>query len=59
VALFDQHITSAPSDPTFSCLSVGQMLNKGWQKDARGRWFDPVKLAKARESFRKLATASA
>src|SRR6266508_6628738 len=33
------------------CLDVEEMAAKGWAKDDRGRWADPVAVGRARRSF--------
>jgi hypothetical protein len=33
------------------CLSLLEMQAKGWQKDLRGRWLDPVRAGRARATF--------
>ncbi len=33
------------------CLSGDEVLAKGWQWDDKGRWFDPVRTARARVHF--------
>jgi hypothetical protein len=46
---FDEHILSKPSDPTFECTSVFELLRRGWEKDARGRWTSPTLTARAEQ----------
>jgi hypothetical protein len=35
------------------CLEDDEMEAKGWVKDDRGRWSDPVQIQRARRSFKK------
>lgn len=34
------------------CLSSDEMLERGWEKDGKGRWFDPIAVEAARQHFR-------
>jgi hypothetical protein len=55
---FDMHVLSAPSESTFDCLQVGQMLRAGWSQDARRRWSSPelrVRAKRTREYFEEAA----
>jgi hypothetical protein len=47
VAAFDQHILSAPSDPSFDCMQVSELEAKGWTRNERGRWSSPSTRAAA------------
>jgi hypothetical protein len=47
VDAFDQHILSAPSDPSFDCMQVSELEAKGWRRNERGRWSSPRTLAAA------------
>jgi hypothetical protein len=47
LAAFDEHILSAAADPTFECMTVAEMIDKGWTQDKRGRWTSPRTRAKA------------
>jgi hypothetical protein len=35
------------------CLDAGEMEARGWVKNERGRWADPVEVQRARRSFQK------
>lgn len=35
------------------CLTVDEMHEKGWERNARERWIDPEKVAQARKAFPK------
>ena len=40
-----------PREDGRRCLSGDEMEAKGWQQDARGRWFNPVRSERARAHF--------
>jgi hypothetical protein len=46
---FDEHILSKPSDPTFACMSVFELVRQGWEKDTRGRWTTATLKARAEQ----------
>lgn len=35
------------------CLSVDEMHERGWEQDAKGYWFDPVKAKRTSDYFQK------
>jgi hypothetical protein len=56
---FDAHVLSKPSEPTFDCVTVAQMVESGWATDERGRWSSPALRASARRlAEHHLRTAS-
>jgi len=61
LAAFDEHITAKPSERVSTCLSVAQMLAKGWVRDGRGRWSSPrtqETAGRARERFSAVGVSS-
>lgn len=32
------------------CLAASELREKGWEKNAKGRWFDPAEAARIREA---------
>jgi hypothetical protein len=44
---FDEHVLSAAADPTFACMTIAELLCRGWEKDVRGRWTSPALKARA------------
>jgi hypothetical protein len=62
VRLFDAHRVGvheydcSPERPDGRrCLSSEEKQAKGWEKDGRGRWFDPARVADARARLRPAA----
>jgi hypothetical protein len=41
LAAFDDHVLTAPGDPSFDCLQAVQMAAQGWVQNDRGRWMSP------------------
>jgi hypothetical protein len=37
------------------CLSEGEMADLGWERNPKGRWFDPVAASLVREHFERAA----
>lgn len=33
------------------CLSADEILERGWEQNAKGRWFDPIETQRARVGF--------
>jgi hypothetical protein len=61
LAAFDEHIFSSPSEPTFDCMTVAELVSEGWEKDARGRWTSPKSRASAdalREHFSAVSVSA-
>jgi len=40
-----------PAEDGRRCLDAEEMYSRGWEKDERGRWFDPVAVERARQGF--------
>ena len=57
VKSFDDHILSAPSDPTFDCMQVSEMRAAGWEQNDRGRWSSPEALSRAQHARERFATS--
>lgn len=64
VSLFDRHRVGThaytysegikqdpPVEDGRRCLDADEMRGNGWGRDARGRWQDPIQVAKARIAF--------
>lgn len=69
VSLFDRHRVGVHTythseglkmepmrDDGRRCLDPDEMRAKGWGRDAKGRWHDPVTVAKARIAFSQADT---
>ena len=39
------------------CLDAEEMLARGWERDAKGRWHDPARVDDARRRLRHVAEA--
>ncbi len=50
VTLFDKHRVG-PHDNGRRCLSVRELERKGFERNDRGQWFDPVQRDRARQAF--------
>lgn len=41
------------------CLDVEEIVSLGWEQNAQGRWFDPERVARARDTLRAPQNADA
>jgi hypothetical protein len=61
VTLFDAHrvgkheLNYPEHEDGRHCLTAWEMIERGWKVNDQGRWFDPVRTEKARETFARAA----